>query len=1137
MQQGSIQIGFETADVEGRISTPVTGNMSAGDALSRLLSGTGLTFRYLTSGSVVLEHAPQVADGTVQLGTLRVEGAGGRAGYGNEGEGWATETPYYTPAPTAHISAETIERYRGSSPADILRGTAGVMSGESRNSGSSVDVNIRGMQGFGRVVTTVDGAENSVTVYQGYQGVSNRTYVDPDFIAGIDVIKGSDAGAWGSAGSVSMRTIGAADVVEEGQSWGIRVRGGLGGNSSSPVTGNVAGNKYQTRQQRAVPSATGLDRPSFLEPTNGSASIVTGLRLDGLDLVAGYAWRERGNYHAGTNGGDGVWTEEVLNPANGNYVNGGYTNYRPGEEVLNTELETESWLVKAKASLDGGHSLQLGYTGFRSEGGDLLASRQSGASSQPTQQRLTAGTRLDTLTAQYRWNPAENDLVDLKANFYWTYLELRNAVRAGRALTGEKLGLGDSFRVGSDTDMWGLDITNNSNIGLGDGKLALTFGVSYRAEDTRGSRYSGPLEAWGTPRDGIRHEVAGFTKASLTPAGLDWLTLNAGLRYSHYWSRDRYDPYEEIQANVRPVGITKRDGALSPTFGITVEPFDGAQLYATYSDMVRAPSVFESVNAFNSAFGQEDLIPERSRNWEFGGNLLIGDLLSTQDSLMLKLNYFNWDVKNYISRVSGTDYSRILETINIDRARFSGFEFSGRYETGGFSADLSANYYTNIEFCRTEDTCASKTIYSDYATNHVPPEYTVSLSLEQKLFDEAVTLGGRVARVGPRAIGHGDVTGQGLMQFISVVQWKPHTLVDIFSEFRILDGVSTSLRVENLFDKFYVDPLGLITQPAPGRTFYATVTGNFGGGRRATAAVLDGQALHRQRESWTGIYGGLHGGYATGLTEGTTTVLIPGTAVADAVAAEESAHARFRAPTFGVHLGVNQQLPNRFVLGLEGDLSTVRSSIHQDAMNRAEWLNPQNDIVGVQAQTHYDREWMATMRTRLGYAISRNLMPYVTAGIALSEQAVSRDQYRWVNDGYAIGNEATRPDNVERVSGLQLGYTLGGGVEYALNNRFSIRAEYQYNDFGRKNLAFHNGRSGTGQDWTERVIDHYETLPPIFDPSMPLCADPTWAWACEPRPNQPVYRNVEHAGSVVNGRRAQNSSDIHAIRVGVSYRF
>ena len=141
----------------------------------------------------------------------------------------SVDAPYSTAAPTNYISGENIERFRGSSPADMFRGTPGVMSGEARNGAGSIDVNVRGMQGLGRVTVKVDDAENQVTVYQGYQGISNRTFVDPDLLAGIGITKGSDAASSGIAGTVAMRTLDAADIVKPGNTIGFRAKGGLGG--------------------------------------------------------------------------------------------------------------------------------------------------------------------------------------------------------------------------------------------------------------------------------------------------------------------------------------------------------------------------------------------------------------------------------------------------------------------------------------------------------------------------------------------------------------------------------------------------------------------------------------------------------------------------------------------------------------------------------------------------------------------------------------------------------------------------------------------------------------------------------------------------------------------------------------------
>src|SRR5690606_24461723 len=189
---------------------------------------------------------------------------------------------------------------------------------------------------------------------------------------------------------------------------------------------------------------------------------------------------------------------------------------------------------------------------------------------QSEQQAQTSGTSLDTVTARYRWNPEDNELFDLKGNLYWTHLELRNPIRGGRGVTPEQIGLPAGFRVGSDSDMWGADLSNLSKFSTGYGDVDLSYGLSYRGEDTRGSRHTAALEAWNTARDAIRHEAAIYAKAAWKP--VDWATLNAGLRYSHFWSKDRYDPYEREDIESRVLGFRTNDGGFSPSVGVTLEP-------------------------------------------------------------------------------------------------------------------------------------------------------------------------------------------------------------------------------------------------------------------------------------------------------------------------------------------------------------------------------------------------------------------------------------------------------------------------------------------------------------------------------------------------------------------------------------
>lgn len=84
-RQSGLQVTADTSLVAGKTSSTVSGNHAPAEALSRLLAGTGLTFRFTGATTIVLEPAPQAADGTVELGPVRVEGeaqgAEGRYGY------------------------------------------------------------------------------------------------------------------------------------------------------------------------------------------------------------------------------------------------------------------------------------------------------------------------------------------------------------------------------------------------------------------------------------------------------------------------------------------------------------------------------------------------------------------------------------------------------------------------------------------------------------------------------------------------------------------------------------------------------------------------------------------------------------------------------------------------------------------------------------------------------------------------------------------------------------------------------------------------------------------------------------------------------------------------------------------------
>ncbi|MDC7789430.1 TonB-dependent receptor [Rhodoplanes sp. TEM] len=1079
--QTGLQILFDAGLARGKTTAGARGTMTSGAALSAVLAGTGLSARF-TGPNAVTIGGPSVAVGSmpedaIELDTVTV--SGGRVA--------PAEAPYQTAAPVAYISQETIDRFRGSSPADIFRGTPGVMSGEARNGAGSIDVNVRGMQGMGRVAVTIDGAENGLTVYQGYQGISNRTFVDPDLLAGVEITKGSDAGSRGIAGTVAMRTLSAADVVKPGDTWGVWVKSGFGTNTTTPTPGDLGGYSWpqpyvSDPQPYPVPtaSASGLDRPGALVPTSGSFSTVAAIKQADYDVLWGYAVRKQGNYFAGKNGPGAQVIDTGPQPlcySSGFcypigspisyahvYKNGGLSSYRAGEEVLNTQLETQSLIAKATARFDGGHSVQVGYNGFRSEAGDLLASLFATDRSQVVQQVQTSGTTVDTGTVRYRWTPYENGLVDLRANLWTTKLQLRNSPRATINTKPEDLGLPYGYRTGNDTRMWGGDVTNRSHLDLDRfGSLDVTAGTTYLRESTSPTVASDQLNNIPS-RNGNRTEVAGFGKLAYKP--LDWLTLNGGLRYTHFWSNDLGNPTSSYQKNPEP---SRDAGGYSPSVGVTVEPWKGTQLYVNYSNALRMPSLIETVSAY-TLLVNANIEPERASNWEAGVNVLRQDVLAAGDKAMAKLGWFDWDIKNYVARQYGTytnswgGTSTALQIFNIDRAKFSGLELQGRYEYRGFTAELAANYYLDVEFCPTANTCGNSTLSADYATNQVPPEYSASLTVSQKFLDDTLTVGGRASYTGPRAAGHGTPVS-GLSTLIALIDWDPYWLVDVFAEYKLTPEITAWASAENVLDRYYVDPLSLVQQPGPGRTVRVGLTGKFGGTEAPTsAAFLQPFRIAEAPGSWSGLHVGVHGGYAFASLGGSMTTLA-GTTTGHTAA--ETPDSSPKGALFGIQAGWDHQFANRIVAGLEVDLAKPEIGASEVDYAREGATGPYSQNLYRTRQFEAVRvseiDWLSTVRARLGYAVNDRLMAYATGGAAFMRHTEERTQYAVTSTSAT----QTAAAFTESAAATRVGWVLGAGLDYKVGGHWSVNAEVLLAHFGETEMTFPNARAGvmTTNNW------------------------------------------------------------------------
>jgi hemoglobin/transferrin/lactoferrin receptor protein len=1062
----------------GVASPGVTGSYSAETALQQLLAGTGLT--YSISGStarVVDPNAGGNSDaaavpGAIALDTIDVSGGIGTGGM-------TPDTPYQTPGSKSHVSREQLDRVPPTSPGDVFLNTPGVINAGNRV-GTSINPNIRGLQGMGRVNVTIDGARQSTSSYRGYIGNRDETYIDPDMVGGIDISKGpSDGvGVGGIGGSIGFRTLDAGDILRPGEAKGSRVKASTGTNTSSvPDEG----------------TSVSAERPSFLGETF-SGSFATAVRHDNYEGVIAYSKRKQGNYFAGTKLPDGL----VVTSTQSNLAQ-----VQPGGEVFNTSEDTDSFLAKGKLKGEE-QSLELSYLYYGSAAGQINDLWLTTGISPNTQYEPT-NTRVDTYTAKYRYTPTDNPFVNVRANLWMSDL-----------FSDRFLG---TFVTPYGTREVGGDIGNTSVFSTALGELTLDAGAEFVREHATAEQFASLVtgsNGWETyGPSGVRLMTSVFSNASLKAT--DWLTLSGGLRF------DRYNSEGEGYLAEFPESSGSR---ASPNASLVITPMEGVQLYGQYVEGYRPPSLRESHWHYQGLLvNNPDLRPELSENKEVGLNILRNDVALANDTLRFKASYFDNTYDDYIirylkPRVPG-QAGNVYHWANIDSAAYRGFELSGGYDARWFFVEGAFTKYTKIEYCPTATTCSApkygtvlsgstSPTASDYASNYVPPEYSGSITVGIRAFDEKLTLGARTHFAGVR-FGSEWTTANASRVGIDVT-WPKYQIFDVFGSYKLTEDAEINFSVENITDEYYFGALASVGLPSPGRTVRLGLTRHLDG--EAIPSVPD-LTLGRAAEgtpgsNWTGLYLGGQLGYAFASLDGVTT---DGDGTPGGIPATESANIDLDDLQMGFQVGVNYQLANRMVLGLEGDFSWLRHTGTQEALvtedsalAQAGWL---------QADTEYTLNWLATLRGRVGYAHDRYLI-YGTGGIAFLKEDEVRTQFQSDRSTEALpyGRSTVGPFK-ESASETRLGWTAGAGFEYALNNNWSLKGEYTFAGFAAQDFLFPDARAGVSAGYDLRCTPIIQCI----------------------REGKPLTTHVPGSFETTNGRKASNELELHTAKIGLNYRF
>jgi outer membrane immunogenic protein len=196
--------------------------------------------------------------------------------------------------------------------------------------------------------------------------------------------------------------------------------------------------------------------------------------------------------------------------------------------------------------------------------------------------------------------------------------------------------------------------------------------------------------------------------------------------------------------------------------------------------------------------------------------------------------------------------------------------------------------------------------------------------------------------------------------------------------------------------------------------------------------------------TWSGCYLGGHVGGGRASKQSTDPVqLVQDTlSLAPVTAGVTTVDLNPTGVVVGGQIGCDYQLAPSWVVGVEGGAS---GSTMKDSTNVVLPLGFAGETVLVTART----DFLASATARLGYAADRWLF-YVKGGAA------------WAGDKYdATGMFTGIPFAFEGLD-QRVGWVAGGGIDWAFFHHWSVVVEYDYYQFGHRNVLMSDPVNGSG---------------------------------------------------------------------------
>lgn len=368
----------------------------------------------------------------------------------------------------------------------------------------------------------------------------------------------------------------------------------------------------------------------------------------------------------------------------------GFFAYRPmgedltdgdGSAILNSEIDSMNGLVKFGYEPADAHRLEVSYQRYDDQG---LTPPNADAEATPTT-IVNRDLAFQTAQAQWTWGPADSDVIDLDALFYFNSADVTEDRPSDSRV--------DKTRY----ETLGFEAVNRSEIDPGL-PIRLSYGIEGYQDRQDATRNGGPRPQ---APDARASYLSAFAQADIDLGRR--FVVTPGLRFDYF--------------DIEPDGDfpTQSDSQLSPRISVQWQPTDVSQVWLSASRSFRAPSLTElyndgvhfSVPGFplgpgtvfsgNNVFiPSPDLQPERAVQVEIGGRADLRGVIREDDRLTLSANTYYASVDDFVDTIvefidfstgsfnpvtGNFDVDGSTQNVNVD-ALLWGFEAQVDYDAG-----------------------------------------------------------------------------------------------------------------------------------------------------------------------------------------------------------------------------------------------------------------------------------------------------------------------------------------------------------------------------------------------------------------------------------------------------------------------